>query len=731
MALVLWVGRADAAITMSPNPINVGNVAVGASGSATGTLDSSSNATVDLAIGACSGGLGTFTVSPNANINLNGGNTATITAEFTPDDSGTRTCTVHVYSAGTTNELGTFSIRGTGQQPPMLTVADPSNFGLLRYNNAAPLALRQSSRTVRVTNDGDGALGITNVQLGGSNAADFSFTGGTTATINGGQYQDWIVTFNPNGSSAGPRTATMTFTSNDPANGGTRTINLAGHATTAAIDTTNSIAFGIVPVGSADTRDVTITNSTGATGLNKGPLGVTAGSITVTNGPAGSWFTFTCGATQQTSCTFNPAYSITTMATVGVRCTPPSTAGTATQTADVTFTSDSDASGNNVTQVTCQAGSSVLAANTPSLDFAPMLVNDPTAVTQTFMLSNTDGTLDATFWVEITGSGSTQFTATGVGCGTSASDLCTLPAGMQTTITVTHRATVEGPIDAALRIRTTGAGPSVSLAARGVDKHLYLESTTITFPDTYRNPGDAAPREVITVANSGEYMLTVTDVAISGDSSVWGLAEPFATFTVPPGGSAPLEVKFTPVNEDEAPPGMVELTTDGGTGSISLAGSGKLRNVEMAPGSIAVGDTFAGIPTRLSVTRPGDLINVINQDSATFTIASLTIEGDDASAFTLLDVDGNEFAPVDIAPGEIRVFDVVFSPPYPGEYEATIFLYLDQDPVPQLPITVRGRAVFVGAQGGGGFGCHATGDSGAAASLLVLGVLLVVRRRRR
>jgi len=71
----------------------------------------------------------------------------------------------------------------------------------------------------------------------------------------------------------------------------------------------------------------------------------------------------------------------------------------------------------------------------------------------------------------------------------------------------------------------------------------------------------------------------------------------------------------------------------------------------------------------------------------------------------------------------------VFSPPYPGEFEATVVLYLDQDPVAQQPVPIRGRAVYIDAHGGGG--CQTGGDTRGAALLLVAGVLVILRRRRR
>jgi MYXO-CTERM domain-containing protein len=166
-----------------------------------------------------------------------------------------------------------------------------------------------------------------------------------------------------------------------------------------------------------------------------------------------------------------------------------------------------------------------------------------------------------------------------------------------------------------------------------------------------------------------------------------------------------------------------------GTQTITLLGTGKLRNVDMAPGSVDVGETFAGIDARLSITRPGEILTVINQDTETFNIRDLKIEGTNADMFTLVNIDGSEFTSIDIEPGASQTFDVIFSPPYPGDFEASIVLYLDQDPIAQQPVPIRGHALYIEAYGGGG--CSTGGDTRGGALLLVAGVLVILRRRRR
>jgi hypothetical protein len=192
-----------------------------------------------------------------------------------------------------------------------------------------------------------------------------------------------------------------------------------------------------------------------------------------------------------------------------------------------------------------------------------------------------------------------------------------------------------------------------------------------------------------------------------------------------------VDVLFAPETDGDAPEGMLTIGSNdkkAPDNQIRLRGVGKLRNVDMAPGSINVGDTFAGIPVVLSSSNPGDILTVVNQDQEKFDIRAITVEGGDASAFRLTNIGGTEFVSVPIAANASMTFDVVFAPEVPGDFESTVVLYLDTDKTYQKAIPIRGRAIYANAYGGGG--CSAGNGSGGLVVICVAG-LFVVRRRRR
>ena len=713
----LWSQHARAAasvITMAPNPLDVGNVLVGSMAMATGTLSDTKPDAVDLVVtSTCTGaGAGAFTLNPLTGIDLSSPQMITVT--YAPTVRGASNCRVDVYKAGTSSVIGSFRVKGTGQSPPTISVSGNTSFPTVRFNDAAPG--HTTTRTYSVTNKGDIDLLVTDVQIGGTNAADFPITsGGTTATIPHNATVDWIVTFDP--SAAGNRTATLTFTSNDPVTPST-ILNLGGAGSTAIINV-NDRAFGIVNVGSSSSLDITISN----TGIApKGKLGVTSAAIA-----GGSWFTFSaCGG--GVDCTFLPPLSIATTTVVGVKCTPPVNATVNDmQAATVTFTSDTDdalATPDTVSNLTCTVGKSALATSSPSVLFPNQLFGTTSAV-QTLTATNT-GNVSASFYFQTTGAGASEFTVTAQGgCGTSASNKCVLAPAAVVMFDVTFQPSAEADIVAGLDLVSTVLPyPQLSLSGRGIDRHI-MTPLSVMFADTFRNPGTRATVMPVTVQNIGEYPLHVSALAVSGDPT-WSLADPPDGFDVPGLGSHDVMVTFTPGAVGKAPSGVLTVTSDDrvtATSSIALTGNGKDRRVQMGPDAIDLGDTGAGVPTRLGEIRPDGLLAITNMDGDNaFHIREIVIEGDDV--FAIQDLSAN----ADLPAGATKKYDIVFSPPRIGEFEATAILYLDEDPTPQMSIELHGRALFVDAHGGGG--CS-TGRGMGAAMVGILGALLLGRRRRR
>jgi hypothetical protein len=681
-----------------------------------GTLSSDSNVTVDLYIVGCSGGGGTFAFDDVTSVNLNSPNTMTLS--YTPSQRGTRSCRVDVYRENSSTFLGSFNISGTGQTPQTMVTSGTPDFGSIRFNDAVTTHTVQ--RTFTVSNTGDRALNINNPTITGTNAGDFTLSGGNTMPIPGGGARTWTVTFDP--SVAGTRTATLTFSGDDTSNMAD-TFALTGVGTTGVINVTTPIDFNIVNTGSSASADVPVANS-GAS--PRGNLNVPSAAISGGNG----WFTFSgCGG--GASCTFSPTLAIPTSTNVGVRCSPPAAAAAgAMQTATVTFTSDSDSGTANVATLRCTAGKSDLATNANTVMFAPQLVSTSTMANMVTITNN--GNVPATYYLQPTGANQGQFALqTGAGCGLSGTmNQCPIAAMGTSTFTVAFTPGGEGDISAGVNIVPTPGSPvQLTLVGRGIDRHIEMVDT-VQFPDTYSNPGTRVSKEVIKVHNSGEYPLHVSQIVIDGAPN-WALDTEFTPFDVPGLGDVDVVVQFTPVSAGKAPDGMLRVTSDDQKvmqRNVVLAGNGKDRNVSFAP-KVDFGNTGAGIPVSLvTLDRLNDLLTVENKDAEPFMITDITTDMPDVfrvqtvAGDSVKDVPDNE---KELLPAAKKQFDVVFLPPDVGEYKGNITLHLDG--ARQQTVEAYGNALFVDAHGGGGFGCSA--GHGAGTGLLF--ALVFLRRKRR
>ena len=732
--VLVWSMPALAAVTatMTPNTLDTGYAAVGQpTPGATGTLSASGNIKVDFVIGSCSGGnVGTFSFSPGQPYNLNG-STIAVTATYTPTAPGRRTCTVNIVDDGMMmNVVGSFTV--IGSTPPQLSVNPASgNFAAVRFNDASPI--HTSAVTFTVTNTGSAQLSISNASIGGANAGDFAITTGLgTTTLNPGFQTQLTVTFNP--SAAGARNATLSFASNDP--GSPTNVALTGQGQNATISVTGTLDFTTVLVGSSSPLNAVVTNNGGAP---KGNLYL--GNSTITGGVNTSWFTFSQCGTQ--TCNLNTFVAST--ANVGIVCTvPPGTPDLTTASATVTFGSDSDTGGGNTTTVSCKAGQSNVAAAPSTVQFNGNLVNT-TSAPISVTVGNTGSVAYGPFWFDTAGNPAFSVTCTS-GCGgatCTSADRCSIGPGSvitptQMTFSVTFHPTQEIAYSQGLALRLSAGAPvSLTLAGRGIDKHIQTVDAVLA-ADTYKNPMDKATIVAVPVMNTGEYQLHITSMTVSGDP-VWSIAEPSPDVFVDGLSSRDVMIRFSPVVAGKAPTGQLTLMCDDTLNPVKiirLDGNGKDRNVTMDPGSVPLFQTGAGVPIKLSTfadeAHPLLTITNVDPDSEAiggFTIRAFGVDNGMMSAFSVKNLDGSDVKDVPLAFGDSKQFDVIFAPDKVGQYDSVINLYLDKDPDPQRSKPVDGTALYVSAHGSSLFGCSAGG--GGSGALVALALCFSRRRRRR
>ena len=136
------------------------------------------------------------------------------------------------------------------------------------------------------------------------------------------------------------------------------------------------------------------------------------------------------------------------------------------------------------------------------------------------------------------------------------------------------------------------------------------------------NFGDS-PSKTITVSNSGNSALTISNLTITGGTGSVGFAASTTTGTVPAGGSLPISISFTPTIA-QFYNGVFNVIGNqtGGNGSINISGtginntplftrSGTGNNVFDIPTTvqrIRIVGTFAGRTSNFIVTIAGKLV---------------------------------------------------------------------------------------------------------------------------
>jgi len=270
-----------AAVSLSPNPLDFGTQATGTAntqqiivqntGAVTLTITgmtivsptTTDNAPGDYAVAPGGGDGESSTPRCSVPMSLNPGDNCAINVRFTPSDTGTRTATLRVED-NASDSPQTVALTGVGRLPaPRVSYPGSLSFRAARIGQS-------DSQSIYVYNNGDAPLtfgDITVTASGGDNAAadftlDTSRNGSCASSTSLTPYNDCYIylTFTP--SDAGARTAHLRIADNAGGSPHSVTLQGVGAATSVAI-TPAPLDFGRQQAGSAVTRTVTLTNTSG------------------------------------------------------------------------------------------------------------------------------------------------------------------------------------------------------------------------------------------------------------------------------------------------------------------------------------------------------------------------------------------------------------------------------------------------------------------------------------
>jgi hypothetical protein len=695
-------------ISVAPGSLTFATTEVGRTSAAqTVTATNTGNATLTvssatLVAGAAdytiiTGQTGAQTIAPTTS--------ATWTIACKPSAQGARPGTFRIASdslAGATTDV---TLTCTGEQGIVETNPTSLNFG--------PVAAGTSqSLNFTLKNNGNVPItGITGVLNNATIGYQFNLA---TATLAAGASTPLTVTFAPlSGTDGGPATITFTASWGNFGATTTATLTLNGDGQAPGYDVSPvALDFGNFRFDTRPQKVFHITNTSQTT--------VTIQTLTFT--PAAGTATTEIGFTISGVATSLPKQlGAGQQLDVTVTAQPNNRIGLVSGRFDIR----SDFATMPDRQVTLTGNATTAGISTlPIVDFGPVDIDGP-AQTQAITLTNTGtAVLDLASITKQAGA-STAFQIT------LPSGATQVAPGTSLSLQVTYAPTVERPANQfdtmvlVANLAGIAGGPSqamITVQGRGIDRHLFVDAVA-AFPPTFRNPGDAAPVQAVTVQNTGEATLHVTAVMVTGDP-VWQLVGG-STIDVPGGASHDFQVKFSPAMVGPAPDGLLTIVNNDNArpmALVMLTGNGIGRNVAFGPSTIHLGYAGVGIPITAA-----DILAVTNLDpSVSFKIHEIQL--DDDSVFRI----DNAPADVELPAAMASSFSVTFEPTVEGRFETTARLFLDQDGQEQASVTITGDAVFVDARGSGG--CHAGGAGAGSGAVLAFGMLVAcgaLRRRRR
>jgi large repetitive protein len=560
---------------------------------------------------------------------------------------------------------------GSGKnQQVVLTVGGQSSNGVLFDYDApaiaatpVPLAFGQvliggpgGNATLAVSNPGQTELTVTQLELTGTAAGDYSVTSPAAPfTVAPGATQDVVVHFAPSAHDA--RAATLRLHSNALGQA-ILDVALSGAGVAPILVAGASVAFGASNVGVAVNRTVTVSNpgerdlvisQVSMSGDNAGDFSF-VGTLPITVGPGGQ-------------------------AQVGLRFVPTAVGARAASASIV---------GNDplapVAQVALTGtGTSPQLSLAPSaLDFGDVRI-DQTGGPETVTIKNLgSGPLTIT-GVALGGAGAGDFSVAAV----------TLPAQIapsgQLVLEVSYHPSAVGADSATLQITSddpVASSLSVALSGNGVAPEFSLAPTSIDFGGQL--VGRASAAHTVVISNNGSAALAVTALAVSGtDAGDFSITAPSLPASVAPGGTLEVPVVFTPaaVGGKSA---ELTISTDAPaapTGEVTLTGVGLSQLLAASPLEIDFGVIEApGSGADVSLT-------ISNTGGESLTLLDGTIAGSGAAAFSVEALAGA------LAPGASRTVAVGFDATVAGSYSAQLTIGVSESGVPDVVVPLTGKAV--------------------------------------
>jgi hypothetical protein len=544
--------------------------------------------------------------SNTCNAPIDGGKSCLITVRFTPTTAGLKTAQLSI--SATMGGALTAMLQGTGITQGALTI-DPPNQSLgsvLKGQAGTP-------STFTVTNTGGSVTGMLSTTISDSTEIAIATDGCKGMTLAAGA--KCTITVALTTMTAGQKSATLTVTGSP---GGTTSASLTGVglAPASLAVTPPTAAFGDTVVGTTSAPQIfTITNSGGVVA---GTTTALAPVLAVATGTAAAEFaiasnnctaTLGAGASCSVGVTFKPGSAAANKGATLTASAVPGGMGSASMT------------GNGLVA----AALTLSPATGAAPDFGTIVTN--TAVSQTYVVSNTGQQATSVVTIATTG---TDFTVVTPGAGD-----CTgsspLAGGASCAVHVKFAPTTTGAKTSTLSASaTTGGAQMLSLTGVAVAPGaLMLAPASRSFGSLLQNTSSAPGS--FTVTNTGGTATSALTTAISGSSEFGIATDGCKAMTLAGGAQCTITVTFSPTSGGQKTGTLTVSAATGGTTASSLTGTG------LTPAVLTVSPTIFTFPpgTVSGTTSAAQSFTVTNTGGVASSTVSATIGGTDASQFSV------------------------------------------------------------------------------------------------
>ncbi|HEY7449040.1 MAG TPA: choice-of-anchor D domain-containing protein [Vicinamibacterales bacterium] len=652
-------------IDVAPNPhYDYGGVVVGANAFQTFAVRNLGGTNLQFNGATLLGGQASdFTITQGgAPVTVASGATHNVEVRFTPAALGLRTTTLRLASNDADENPYDVNLSGTGTTAAPDIAVTPTSHGFGTQQVGVGV-----TQNFTVSNTGTMSLSVGAPALLGPDAAAFAITSGQGGfPIAPGGNNTIQVRFTA--PSAGPKTATLRISSNDPDENPVD-IPLTG---TGSVGGTTPTFEGFAQGGSTDSTSVTATNVTGVSGQ----LYLAAISTThyrVVNAVTGLGLTWTraaaqCGGRSRTAIELWWAQGAATTGSVTA------TLASAPDTAEIVVARYSGVAATNPV-------SPLVAGNTNGVNGGCSGGDDQPAyslgVTTTVSQAVVVGAVAIRYRTHTPGSGYTEQAEVALGSGGSVAGIALVDRSVPVVSSLLLNGAFDGDVDWAVigvELRPGASGPMPDI-------------DVLPTPHNYGAiPVGGNTTQTFAIKNVGSANLQVNGASlVGGQSGEFAITSGGGAFTVVPGATHNLDVRFAPTSGGPKAT-TLRLTSDDPDESqvdVALTGSGTTpQEIDVSPTPHNYGSVSLG-------TSAVRTFAVRNLGGTTLQVTGVTLTGDQASDFAITQGGGS----FNVLPGATHNLDVSFTPAALGGRTTTLRFTNDDADENPLNVTLSGTGV--------------------------------------